>query len=437
MPEQVSVPGDPALPRRSGRWVAVAILLLSAGILAGALYGKLSANLNTEYFHIARALVAGRGFADPFAAPTGPTAWMPPLLPGLQAAVLWISDGDRSAVIRVLVVLHTAVLIGTGLLVIGLAFQTTGRLGAIGAALAFAVGLVCNLRPCFELACDAWIHMLFLDLLIAGLYWLRPLEHWYRAIGWGLFGGLCALANPIIGFTWGMLTILLGLHGRAWRRLAVALGVAALAAAPWTIRNGWVFGHFIPVKSNLAYELFQAQCLQAPGVLKAGQAHPYFATSQERQEYQRLGEPEYMARKWQQFAEAVRADPMEYLNRVASRFLCATVWYESSAPVQDARRPWLVWLNRCIHPVPFLALVALLFTGMQRRLRLIEWEVIGVYLCCLLPYIAVSYYDRYALPLLGVKVLLVLWAAARVWIAPTKVARAGSIGDDTELGDPS
>jgi hypothetical protein len=421
MPEHVRVPGAllvpttrPGAPRRSGRWAAVAVLLLTAGILAGVVYGKLSANLNSEYFHIARALVAGRGFADPFGVPTGPTAWMPPLLPGLQAAVLWISDGDRSAVIRLLVVLHTAVLIGTGLLVIGLAFQTSGRFGAVGAAVAFAVGLVCNFRSCFQLACDAWIHMLFLDLLIAGLYWMRPLGHWRRTIGWGLLGGLCAMANPIIGFTWGIVTVLLGLHGRAWRRLGVAVFVAALAVAPWTIRNGRVFGRFIPVKSNLAYELFQAQCLQAPGVLKAGQSHPYFATSQERQEYRRLGEPDYMARKWQQFADAVGADPVDYLNRVASRFLCATVWYESSAPAQDRRRPWLAWLNRCMHPVPFLALVALLFFATQSRLRPIEWVVIGVYLCCLLPYIAVSYYDRYALPLLGVKALLVVWAAERL-----------------------
>jgi hypothetical protein len=121
-----------------------------------------------------------------------------------------------------------------------------------------------------------------------------------------------------------------------------------------------------------------------------------------------------MARKWQQFADAVGADPVDYLNRVASRFLCATVWYESSAPAQDSRRPWLVRLNRCLHPVPFLALVILLFTGMQRRLRAIEWAVIGVYLLCLLPYVAVSYYDRYALPLLGVKVLLVTWGAERL-----------------------
>jgi hypothetical protein len=33
----------------------------------------------------------------------------------------------------------------------------------------------------------------------------------------------------------------------------------------------------------------------------------------------------------------------------------------------------------------------------------------------LLPYVAISYYERYAVPLLAVKVLLVLWAVDSLW----------------------
>jgi hypothetical protein len=39
--------------------------------------------------------------------------------------------------------------------------------------------------------------------------------------------------------------------------------------------------------------------------------------------------------------------------------------------------------------------------------------VIGVYLLYLLPYVGISYYERYAVPLVGVKVLLVVWAVDR------------------------
>src|SRR4051794_25319905 len=115
---------EPDVPRRRGRWAALVMaIVLTAGILAGAWYGRLTAHLHGEYFHIAKALHAGKGFADPFDAPTGPTAWQAPLLPALEAAVLWMSSGSPSAVARMLVVLHAGVLILTGLLVVGIAWQ--------------------------------------------------------------------------------------------------------------------------------------------------------------------------------------------------------------------------------------------------------------------------------------------------------------------------
>src|SRR5437016_12713067 len=44
-------------------------------------------DLAAENFNIARSLVAGKGFAHPFPAPSGPTAWMGPALPGIEAGL--------------------------------------------------------------------------------------------------------------------------------------------------------------------------------------------------------------------------------------------------------------------------------------------------------------------------------------------------------------
>jgi hypothetical protein len=406
-----------ATPANTRRWpVLLAGALLSAGIIAGAIEGNLSANLHGEYFNIAQSIYRGEGFANPFAAPTGPTAWQAPLLPSLEAAVLWMSAGDPATVVRVLVVLHVGVLMGTGLLVVGIARQTAGPAAAIGAAVVFAVALLCNFRLCFEIASDPWLNMLFLDLWIAGLFWLRPLGSTPRALAWGLGGGLGALANPTLGLVWGTLTVVRGLRDRAGLRLGVALFAAALAVAPWMVRNYLVLGRWVPVKSNLAFELYQAQCLQPPGVLTVAAigSHPSNGNSPERQEYRHLGEPDYVARKWQQFTEAVAADPLDLLDRVARRFLCATLWYESHNPVLDARRPWLFRLNRALHPVPFLALLILLIVRPRGPSRALMGAVAGVYILYLLPYIATSYYDRYGAPLLGVKALLIVWAAESV-----------------------
>jgi hypothetical protein len=222
--------------------------------------------------------------------------------------------------------------------------------------------------------------------------------------------------SPAVGFTWGLLSVLVGLRERAWSRLALAGLVAALTLTPWPVRSYLVFGRLIPVKSNLAYELYQSQCLQPDGLVQRRtlQLHPYTATTPEGREYHALGEIAYLDRKHQQFWEAVSAQPLDFLKRLADRLLGATLWYEPFDRAQEARRPWALWLCRLTHPLPFLALLVLAGTSARRPLQRAQGIVIGVYLLYLLPYIGASYYERYAVPLLGVKVLLVLWAFERL-----------------------
>lgn len=70
--------------------------------------------------------------------------------------------------------------------------------------------------------------------------------------------------------------------------------------------------------------------------------------------------------------------------------------------------------SRLLHPLPFLALVFLLLSAAYVPLNWPQGTVIVVYLLYLLPYVAISYYERYAVPLVGVKVLLVLWGMDRI-----------------------
>ena len=71
--------------------------------------------LGNECFEIARALRAGKGFANPFQAPTGPTSWMPPTLPAILAGLLWACDDNRDAVTAVAIFLQAVVLAATGI----------------------------------------------------------------------------------------------------------------------------------------------------------------------------------------------------------------------------------------------------------------------------------------------------------------------------------
>jgi hypothetical protein len=167
-------------------------------------------HLGGEYFNIGRALAQGKGFANQFGDPTGPTAWQPPLFPALLAGLLWAFPANRNAVMVVVIVLQVRVRIGTGFLVLALTRQTARRLGAGVTALAFFVMVLCHFWLCFQLIHDSWLVVLTLDLLLAGLCWGRPLSGWGRATGWGLFGGLAALVSPVVGFAWGGCSILAG-----------------------------------------------------------------------------------------------------------------------------------------------------------------------------------------------------------------------------------
>jgi hypothetical protein len=174
-----------------------------------------------------------------------------------------------------------------------------------------------------------------------------------------------------------------------------------------------MFGRLIPVKANLAFELYQSQCLQKDPVLKRSTLgrHPMAAKSEARREYQQRGEMAFLDERRQRFSEAVAADPFDFLDRAAGRFLAATLLYEPYEPGGWQEPAWLLWFNRLTHPLAFLALLVLLSA---RSEHCSPWPLMTVYIFYLIPYIGISYYERYAFPLVVTKIVLILWAADRL-----------------------
>jgi prepilin-type N-terminal cleavage/methylation domain-containing protein/prepilin-type processing-associated H-X9-DG protein len=372
-------------------------------------------HLGAEYFNIARSMERGKGFSSPFGEQTGPTAWMPPVMPAILAGLLWVCEENKDAVMTVVIVLQVSVLVATGLLVVTLAGRGRPWAGLAAAAVYFG-GLLCHFRMCFQVTHDSWLVLLAVDLVVAGYCWFQPLRGRLAAAGWGLLGGFCALVNPIVALIWGGFSLLTGVRQRAWVPLAVALATAALTLVPWAARNYHVFGRWVPVKSNLAYELYQSQCLQPDGLISSRTfgSHPYGNAGRERQEYKQYGEMAFLDRKRDQFWQSVRADPLDFLDRVACRFLGTTLWYVPYDRKEEARQPWVLWTGRLTHPLPFLGFLVLAVTAGWQGLTRPQWVAVGAYWIYLLPYIGVSYYERYGMPLLGVKVLLVVWGGERL-----------------------
>jgi hypothetical protein len=399
---------------------------------------NLNRQLGGEVYEIARSLVAGQGYANPFKEPTGPTSWAAPVPPTLVAALLRLFDGNAARVADVMVVCKTLVLVGTGILLLKLTGTFARRVSPWLVAGVFLILVLSRFRLWFQVSGDGWRVLLALDVLLLGGCWWRPLDRAGPALAWGLFGGFCALLNPVVASVWVVPSASTAARRRAWSRLALTLLAAALVAAPWMIRNYLVFGRLIPVKSNLAYELYQSQCLQPDGLLQEQTftSHPHMTGGRERQQYKELGETRFLDRKWQQFVQAVAADPLDFLKRVSERFFGATLWYVPLNRTADANRPVVLWGSRLIHPLPFLALVVLVFFRGEPLSRA-QWSVIVIYCFYLLPYIVSSFYERYALPLLGVNALLVIWLLERlVALFSTARPRASWKAEGTPGSDP-
>lgn len=373
-------------------------------------------HLGAENFEIAKSVHRGDGFASPFRGETtGPTAWMPPALPSILTALLWVHAGDQDDVIDSVVALQTLALMAMAIVVLAVALRTTSLNPAV-VVTTIAAALLSHFYLSFQVTHDCWLNLATLTAILAGLWFGRPLRNSRNTVAWGLFGGFTALVGPILGATWAVFTVAEGVRERSVRRLLLATVVSIAVVTPWAVRNYRVFDRFIPVKSNLAFELHQSQILEPDGVLRAARMpiHPYPFDNAERKEYKRLGEIAYLDGKMAEWKAAVVAAPWSFVTKIGNRFLAATLWYVPLNAAQEQQFYWGLWISRVTHALPFLAAMFLAATAWWLPLRREQKIGLLVYAVYLTPYVLVSYYDRYAYPLMVVKIVLVVWAIDRL-----------------------
>ncbi len=392
-------------------------LLVVATVVGASIYANLfpaagssdmTLHLGGEYRCIAEALANGRGFSDPFGFPTGSTAWMPPVLPLLLAGLMKFL-GSFEAVGAVVLTLQNLVLIYAGLLVIRTASGPVNPKAFRAVAFAaYAVAIGSQFYYLFQFTHDHWIVLfwvcVFFDL--ADRFYARKAGA-VAVGGWGVAGGLAVLTAPVLGPVWAALTLTLAVAINRIRPFAFSTFVAVMVVAPWMVRNALVFHRFIPVKSNLAFELYQSQCLEPDGVLRQNTAfiHPYLSAGDERKLYVQEGEMSYLEQKRTMFLESVRAEPLSFVERVGRRFAAATVAY---VPYDASEGADSKLARTLLHPLPFVGLVLTLANRGWRSDRR-KTIAIVIYVTYITPYIIISYYIRYTMPLLLIKAMFCLW----------------------------
>jgi len=366
------------LPQKSGlqRWwaqvrtsfswmVAVALLLRLGLILLNHTYRFKPADndfsFGFEMGRIGRAIASGRGFADPFTLPTGPTAWEPPLYPYLIAGVFRLTGIYTHLSAFILLSINSLFSALTSIPIFLIARKCFSEKVAVWAAWMWAV------LPPVMFWSTRWVWETSLAaLLLTVIFWLTlRLEDSEGArpwIGFGLLWGVAALTNT------SLLAFLPASGLWAWYRRAnerrrslwgVVLAVIFFSAtiAPWLVRNYEVFGKFIFVRSNFGAEL---RLGNGPGA--NGMWMQWLHPSQnllELRRYEQLGEIQYVATR--------KREAMAFIHQSYGRFawlsLKRFIYYWGGLP-RSSEIPALAPFKNSL----FLASSVLAFWGLGRAL---------------------------------------------------------------------
>jgi len=414
------------------------------GSLSGWLRTDNSNSLGTEYYEISLALYGGDGFANPFRVDSGPTAWMPPFVPILFAALQFLASGQKNEVVTWVLAIQSIAIVVSSLLVI-LQSRNLGctRWGYV----LTAIGISTNFYSFFQVTDDNW----WLILVVSAIWLCVLLEvnkcvsKWHGVL-WGGCGGIAFLSSPAIGGAWLIVSFLswkcnLRISTSSFARSAInrrallSFMVSCCCVAPWMIRNKVVFGNLIPIKSNLAYEVWQSLGIDDDGLLDVNTLHQHPYTNYEtKSRYVEIGEMAFMKEHWHWSFLRLHSHPFDAIKRIGVRFIATTLWYSPSI-LDAATYPSMTFVKRCVYPIPFFSMVYLLIKLRQRfAFRTIDPNIsiaIAIYVTVLVPYVLVSYYERYAVPIWNIKVILVLYTIhdiySRSGIRPSSSAKSWKV----------
>ena len=314
--------------------LAVAALAWAGGAVRGS-RGQ-AARFPLEHANVGYALAQGRGFADPFAVHSGPTAWVPPGFPLLFAGSIRAASalGAREAsVVEAVNLLASAAAAWLVLEFCLRSWRPASRL-VFAAALAGYFLLDGDFLASTDAVTAAAAALLLSGLSLAW-HGAKP------APGLWLTGAACAaLASVHPGLALGAAAACAAIalaRGRSRLGLvaAAAAGIAA-GALPWALRNRAVFGEWIPSKSNGPFELVLSQNETDDGVLGEAALVAGHPSTNPRllSDYVRLGERAFLEPYRREAARILREERGRYARFCLDRLFNALCLSRSPADIE-------------------------------------------------------------------------------------------------------
>ena len=375
-----------------------------------------------ETGNIAYSLAQGKGFGAVFRMDTGPTAWLAPVYPLLIAGIFKIFGIFTARAFFAAVFLN--ILFSSAACVP--VFFAGKRVGGLGAASVAA--WLWALFPNAIMMPFEWIWDTSLSALLAAtiLWATLALAESDRVLDWcayGLLWGFALMTNPALGallpFLLGWLACPAGLpiggSGESrlrWKRVALAAGVAILCCVPWTIRNYTAFHRFIPLRSNLPFELWLGNNDIFDEHARNGRK--LITRTEETRRYAQLGETAYMQEKWQLATSFMASHPGLELRLAGKK--CAAFWTGVESPLKTFRETdsnLVRGILLCSFLTAIGALVGIVALWRRRSAMTFPLAVFPVIYPCLY---YVTHADlRYRHPIDPVLCLLTAIAVASAW----------------------
>jgi 4-amino-4-deoxy-L-arabinose transferase-like glycosyltransferase len=322
-----------------------------------------------EAGNIALALHEGRGFGDVFRKPTGPTAWLAPVYPFLLADLFRIFGSLTFHAFLAAALLNCVFSAAVSFPVYYAAQRIAGTMAATVAGWLWAI-FPQGVMMSSEWIWDTSLSAFFAAVLLWAAVHLREKGKSGDWCAYGALWGIALLTNPSLVI---LLPCFVAWAARGspsktlgfWRKSALAVGIAVLCCLPWTIRNQAVFHHFIPLRSNFAFELWlgnndifdEHSVGGIQRITRFGEVRLY----------SQLGETAFMQEKFRLAWNFIRTHPAVEARLTARRVLAT--WMGTETPLRDflGTDSWLIRAIFISNSVVMLGTIAGIFLLLRRR----------------------------------------------------------------------
>jgi 4-amino-4-deoxy-L-arabinose transferase-like glycosyltransferase len=354
-----------------------------------------------EMGRIARAMLSGRGYADPFFTETGPTAQVTPLYPLVLAAIFKVFGIYTTASAVVILSLNCLFSALTCVPIYFIGHESFGP--AVGGWATWAWALFpYAIFHSTNMIWDTCLTTLLLTCLFLATLRLQHPSGMTAWAGYGLLWGIAAMSNPAV---LSVLPVLCGwacyrLHRQGHRslaRLALAGLVLAIVVFPWFARNYRTFHRFIPFRDTFWIVFDMGNRMDALSTDRQGNQPA--SDLHELDQFDRMGEMAYVAKKRDQGIEFIHEHPgmMAWLSvRRIVNFWTGFWSFPSNGTIEERFDPddpfdpaFIIFCTACT----ILALAGLWWAFAHRLVT--AWLYVLVLLVFPLPYYLTETFERY------------------------------------------